>query len=173
MIRSQVIDSKGYRENVGIIVSKSDGKLLWCRRFGQDAWQFPQGGIEPNETPEQALYRELKEETGLSPEQVELLGRTNDWISYRIPDSFNRKRRNSTSICIGQKQIWFLLKLVDAEADFRSIDLERPEFDQWSWVDYWYPVEKVIEFKRDVYKQALTEFKPLWQQSFSIVAHDN
>lgn len=159
-----MIDSQGYRENVGIIIGNIAGKLLWCRRFGQDAWQFPQGGIEADESPEEALYRELQEETGLKSSQVELLGRTTDWLTYKIPDIFCRKRRNGA--CVGQKQIWFLLKLLDVEAEFPSIGQDRAEFDQWCWVDYWYPVDQVVEFKRDVYKQALTELEQLWRQAF-------
>ena len=88
-----LIDEDGYRPNVGIIITNSDGQLLWARRYGQDAWQFPQGGIKNDETPEQALYRELKEEIGLSPDQVELLGATHGWLRYRLPKRM--VRRNS------------------------------------------------------------------------------
>ena len=139
------------------------GKLLWCRRFGQDAWQFPQGGIESDETPEQALYRELQEETGITPSQVKLLGNTQNWLSYRIPRQYTRKKRDE--VCIGQKQIWYLLKLIDGEISFSAGQLQSAEFDQWGWVDYWYPVDHVISFKRKVYQQALTELEPLWSQA--------
>ena len=162
LIGSQVIDSKGYRKNVGMIVMNREGKLLWCRRYGQDAWQFPQGGIEPDETPEQALYRELSEETGLQRSQVALLGHTDDWLSYRIPKQYTRKRRDG--LCVGQMQIWYLLKLETGGVEFDKISTVQPEFDQWRWVDYWYPVEHVIPFKRDVYLKALTELEPLWVQ---------
>ena len=68
-----MIDGDGYRPNVGIIVANDQGQVLWARRVGQDAWQFPQGGINSNESVEEALFRELKEETGLDPDQVEIV----------------------------------------------------------------------------------------------------
>ncbi len=139
------------------------GKLLWCRRFGQDAWQFPQGGIEEGETPEMALYRELLEETGLQPYQVRLLGNTKDWLSYRIPKQYMRKRRDV--ICRGQTQMWYLLKLVNGEVNFEAGNTSQAEFDKCCWVDYWYPVEHVISFKREVYLQALTELEPMWTKN--------
>ena len=71
-----MIDADGYRPNVGIILMNERGQLLWARRVGQNAWQFPQGGIKPDETPEDALYRELKEEVGLEPHHVEIIGKT-------------------------------------------------------------------------------------------------
>jgi putative (di)nucleoside polyphosphate hydrolase len=168
LIGSQVIDSKGYRKNVGIIVMNPAGKLLWCRRFGQDAWQFPQGGIEADENPEQALYRELDEETGIQPSQVQLLGHTREWLSYRIPRQYTRKKRDE--ICIGQKQMWYLLKMVDGGIRFSANNASPPEFDQWCWVDYWYPVEHVIPFKREVYLKALTELEPLWIRNLATEA---
>lgn len=160
--RSQVIDSEGYRENVGIIVANAGGRVLWCRRAGQDAWQFPQGGIEPEETPEQALYRELDEETGLSASQVVLLGRTRDWLKYDIPKQYIRKDHENA--CRGQKQIWFMLRLAgEFEPDFHDLmrGSIKPEFEEYAWVDYWRPVSEVIVFKRKVYKQALSELEPL------------
>ena len=87
-----MIDVDGYRPNVGIIVANDAGQLLWAKRIGQQAWQFPQGGIGPGETPEQAMYRELHEELGLLPEHVECLGVTRDWLRYKLPARFIRRR---------------------------------------------------------------------------------
>jgi len=95
-----VIDSDGYRANVGIVLSNSEGAVLWARRAGQDAWQFPQGGINADEDPEQAMYRELWEEVGLKPEHVEIVGVTRKWLRYRLPKRFIR--RDSQPVCIGQ-----------------------------------------------------------------------
>jgi putative (di)nucleoside polyphosphate hydrolase len=154
----QVIDSEGYRANVGIIISNAEGRVLWCRRVGQDAWQFPQGGIEAHETPEQALYRELREETGLQPEHVSVLASTRQWLKYHLPEHLIRQECGRK--CIGQKQKWFLLRLKSKESALNLDRASKPEFDDWRWVDYWYPVSAVIFFKRDVYEQALTELEP-------------
>jgi len=155
-----MIDSKGYRHNVGIVICNHSGQLLWAKRIKQSAWQFPQGGIRKTETLEEALYRELNEEVGLGEQDVEIIYKTTNWLHYRLPANFIRY--NNEPICIGQKQKWFLLSL---ESDENNVELgksSKPEFDDWCWVNYWYPVEKVIEFKRDVYRKALKELeKPL------------
>jgi putative (di)nucleoside polyphosphate hydrolase len=152
-----VIDSKGFRANVGIILCNADDKLFWARRCGQDAWQFPQGGIQQSESPEQAMFRELEEETGLKQKHVEIIGRTDDWLRYNIPDHLQRK--HSKPLCVGQKQIWFFLKLTGQETDVNLRCNDKPEFDCWRWVDHWQPLEEIVFFKRNVYKQALTELK--------------
>lgn len=160
-----MIDADGYRPNVGIILANAEGQLLWARRVGgQDAWQFPQGGIKHNETPEAALFRELKEEVGLNPSDVKLLASTQGWLRYRLPKKLVRPQE---PLCIGQKQKWFLLQFV---ADDTAITLdqnpEEPEFDQWRWVSYWYPLSKVVAFKRDVYRRALKELVFTYNRAF-------
>ncbi|WP_455202173.1 RNA pyrophosphohydrolase [Kaarinaea lacus] len=154
-----MIDSEGYRPNVGIILCNTEKQVLWARRIGQNAWQFPQGGIKRDETPEEALYRELWEEVGLVPEKVELLAATQDWLRYRLPKGLIRSEEKP--LCVGQKQVWFLLRLSGDEDDVRLDRGDKPEFDGWRWVDYWYPLKEVVAFKRDVYLQALNEFAPV------------
>jgi putative (di)nucleoside polyphosphate hydrolase len=155
----QVIDSEGYRANVGIILSSEEGQLLWARRIGQDSWQFPQGGIQESETPEDALFRELREEIGLLQEHVEIMGSTEGWLRYQLPE--NLIRYDSKPVCIGQKQVWFMLRLIAGE-ECVKLDLnEKPEFDHWRWVDYWHPLSEVVSFKRKVYEQALKGLQPL------------
>ena len=152
-----MLDSNGFRPNVGIIICNSEGKLFWAKRIGQDAWQFPQGGIKRTETPEQALFRELNEEVGLGRDDVEILHETSNWLRYRLPQNFIRQ--HSGPVCIGQKQKWFLLAL---QSDDNSVHLNRtcePEFDDWCWVSYWHPVDQVINFKRNVYRKALMELE--------------
>lgn len=154
-----VIDAEGFRLGVGIIIASQNNRLFWAKRIGQDAWQFPQGGINENETPEQALYRELHEEVGLEPPDVSILGVTKGWLKYRLPKKMIR--HYSHPLCVGQKQKWFLLRL---QASDEKIHLEKtlkPEFDRWRWVSYWYPMHQVIPFKRHVYRRALQELAPL------------
>jgi putative (di)nucleoside polyphosphate hydrolase len=155
---SDDIDSDGFRANVGIILSNDAGKLLLAGRIGSKGWQFPQGGMHVGESPEEAMYRELHEEVGLGAKDVEILGSTRDWLKYRLPEKF--LRRDSEPLCIGQKQRWFILKLVGAEERLRFDRGENPEFDRWRWVDFWRPVNEVIYFKRRVYASALHELGP-------------
>lgn len=159
-----MIDDDGYRPNVGIVLTNPAGNVLWARRVGgMDAWQFPQGGIQLNEAPEAALYRELQEEIGLKPDAVSIITCTRGWLRYRLPERLVRKREDGR-VCIGQKQKWFLLQMKseDSAIRFDSGD-EAPEFDHWEWVSYWYPVDKVVSFKRDVYRKALKELAPFHQ----------
>ena len=154
-----LIDPDGFRPNVGIILTNTERHLFWGRRAGQNAWQFPQGGIKSDETPSQAMFRELQEEVGLHPHHVTLLGSTKRWLRYRLPKRFIR--RHCGPICIGQKQVWFMLR-VDCGEDAFCFDMcDKPEFDAWRWVGYWHPLREVVYFKRHVYRQALEELAPL------------
>jgi len=153
-----LIDSEGYRANVGIIIFNDDGKLFWARRIGQDAWQFPQGGIAYAESPEQAVYRELSEETGLTAKDVQIVAQTEGWLRYNLPEHL--VRRYKRPICIGQKQKWFMLRLLTSDEAVSLNKNKRPEFDFWKWTDYWTPLSEVISFKRDVYREALEFFEP-------------
>ena len=154
-----LIDVDGYRPNVGIVVTNKKSQVLWAKRIGKkDAWQFPQGGIEDGETPEKALYRELEEEVGLLPESVKLLGSTKDWFKYRLPEYMTRK--NSNPGFLGQKQKWFLLELIDKNDKVCLDGGASPEFQDWQWVSYWYPITAVVDFKRSVYRSALAQLAP-------------
>jgi len=154
-----MIDAQGFRPNVGIVIANDRGQLLWARRVGgRDAWQFPQGGINRGEKPEQALYRELEEEVGLDPGAVEVMACTRGWLRYRLPKRFIRKGQDP--VCIGQKQKWYLLRLLADESAIRLDHNAKPEFDHWQWVSYWYPLGQVVYFKRDVYRRALCELAP-------------
>jgi putative (di)nucleoside polyphosphate hydrolase len=150
-----MLDREGYRPNVGIILVNSKKQVFWGKRIREHSWQFPQGGIKYGETPEQAMLRELHEEIGLRPEHVKIVARTRHWLRYDVPDHWIRREwRGSYK---GQKQIWFLLKLVGRDTDVSLRASDHPEFDAWRWSDYWIPLDCVIEFKREVYKQALAE----------------
>lgn len=153
------IDAQGYRANVGIVICDERCRLLLGGRIGHPGWQFPQGGIRFSESVEQAMYRELHEEVGLQPHDVEILGCTRRWVRYRLPERFIR--RDSQPLCIGQKQRWYLLRLQAPKSCLRADTTSTPEFDRWRWVQYWDPVEAVIYFKRRVYRRVLEEFVPL------------
>jgi len=153
-----VIDSEGFRANIGIIVCNDFGNLLWTRRIGQNSWQFPQGGVDAGESAEQALYRELKEEIGLEKQDVRILASTKQWLKYRLPNRYIRQ--DSFPLCVGQKQKWYMLQLVSNESRIHFDETGHPEFDHFMWVNYWYPLRQVIAFKQGVYRQALTELLP-------------
>ncbi len=153
-----MIDSEGFRPNVGIMVANKRGEVLWAQRIGQDAWQFPQGGIAEGETPEEALYRELDEEIGLQRDDVKIVSCTRGWLRYKLPQRL--VRRDSKPLCIGQKQKWFLLEMLADDTKVILNNSPKPEFDGWRWVSYWYPLGQVVPFKRDVYRRAMKELAP-------------
>ena len=152
---SDLIDSDGFRANVGIILMNSACDVFLGRRTGGRGWQFPQGGVRKGEALEQALFRELHEEIGLSQADVQLAGQSQRWLRYRLPPRY--VRRNQQPVCIGQKQRWFLLRLQRTPVTFDFGSTPEPEFDQWRWGSWWEPVREVIYFKRPVYIKALTE----------------
>ena len=152
-----MIDSEGYRANIGIVITNEKKQILLAKRYRQDAWQLPQGGIDKGETELEALYRELEEEVGLAPEQVSLVAKTPKWLRYELPMEHIRRKQKPT--CIGQKQVWYI-----------SLNLHnKVEFDDWKWVDYWAPVDEVINFKKEVYEDMLKALAPvLFENEHSI-----
>ena len=150
-----MLDREGFRPNVGIILLNQKNQVFWGKRIRTHSWQFPQGGIDRGESPEQAMYRELHEEVGLQADHVRVVARTRDWLRYEVPDRY--VRREARGHYKGQKQIWFLLQMQahDWQLNFRATD--HPEFDAWRWNDYWVPLDAVVDFKRGVYQMALTE----------------
>ena len=151
-----MIDKDGFRHGIGIILVNANRQIFLAKRVGKAAWQFPQGGLHEGETPEQAMFRDLNDEIGLNPEDVTILGMTRRWLRNRLPSRL--VRHHSQPLCIGQKQKWFLLRLVNNEAQFDLAVTDSPEFDSWAWVSYWYPLSQVVAFKRRVYNLALKEF---------------
>lgn len=156
---TDMLDREGFRPNVGIILANAKNEVFWGKRIREHSWQFPQGGIKHGETPEQAMFRELREEIGLLPNHVRIVGRTRDWLRYEVPDQWIRREWRGSYR--GQKQIWFLLRLVGRDSDISLRASDHPEFDAWRWHDYWVPLDAVIEFKREVYSQALNELARL------------
>ncbi len=150
-----MLDRDGFRPNVGIILLNHKNQVFWGKRIRTHSWQFPQGGIDRGESPEQAMFRELHEEVGLMPDHVRVVARTRDWLRYEVPDRYIR--RDARGHYKGQKQIWFLLQLLGHDWDLNLRATDHPEFDAGRWTDYWVPVDVVVEFKRGVYEMALTE----------------
>jgi len=143
---------------VGLVVMNAQGHIFAAQRLDRymDAWQMPQGGIDKGEEPKEAALRELEEETGITPEKVDLIAQSTDWLTYElpvelIPQLWKGKYR-------GQKQMWFLLKFNGADADI-NIETEHPEFSQWTWMAPDALLDKIVPFKRDVYQAVFTEFK--------------
>ncbi|RIY32512.1 RNA pyrophosphohydrolase [Psittacicella gerlachiana] len=141
-------NNENLRLGVGIIVINKEGKLWLGKLAKYPQWQFPQGGIEANETPEQAMYRELEEETGIKPHQIKIIAESKKWLTYKFPFHFNDYT--------GAKQKWFIVQLIDENAE---IDYSfAKEFVAHSWVTYWYPIRNPVYFKEEVYRKVLKEF---------------
>ena len=152
-----MLDKDGFRPNVAIVITNHRNQVFWGKRIREHSWQFPQGGINLGESPEEAMFRELHEEVGLRPDHVRILGRTRDWLRYEVPSTWIKREWRGNYR--GQKQIWYLLRLVGRDSDLNLRGDLRPEFDAWRWNDYWVDLDGVIEFKRDVYKRALNELE--------------
>lgn len=145
----------GYRLNVAMIVLNKDNKVLFCKRRNTENWQFPQGGVDENENIESAMFRELNEEVGLEKDNVEIKAVSQNLIYYDIPK--NIRSRVLGGKFKGQAQKYFLLKLISGDVD---LNIENtPEFDKHSWVPFWYPLNQVVNFKKEAYRSALIELK--------------
>jgi len=151
----------GYRPNIGIVLMNRFGKVLWARRTNRDGWQFPQGGIKPDETLDEALFRELYEEVGLENHHVNMLAHTSRWLRYDLPKSYLRRiRQRGNAKFRGQKQIWCLLALHGDDSQVCLSSSKKPEFDKWVWADWWFAVQQIVDFKRPVYESVWMELNP-------------
>ena len=145
----------GYRLNVAMIVLNKDNKVLFCKRRNTENWQFPQGGVDENENIESAMFRELNEEVGLEKDNVEIKAVSQNLIYYDIPK--NIRSRVLGGKFKGQAQKYFLLKLISGDVD---LNIENtPEFDKHSWVPFWYPLNQVVDFKKEAYRSAFIDLK--------------
>lgn len=154
-----MIDEKGFRQGVAMIIVDERNRVFWARRYQRRGWQFPQGGLEDGENSLDAMFRELYEEVGLKASDVEILAESKDWLYYYLPKRL--VRRDHKPLCIGQKQRWYLLRVNSRAIRFKFDRTEHQEFQAFRWVNYWYPLKQVIFFKKKVYKLALKEFEGL------------
>ncbi|MEL6619548.1 MAG: RNA pyrophosphohydrolase [Pseudomonadota bacterium] len=150
-----------YRRNVGVMVVNADGHV-WVgqrldHRVDQAAWQMPQGGIDKGEDARAAALRELEEETGISPDLVDLLAETEDWLPYDLPHDLVPKLWKGRYR--GQEQKWFLLRFRGSDAQV-NIETEEPEFSAWKWLPPGELSKTIVPFKRPVYEQVLDAFGP-------------
>ncbi len=154
--------TKGYRKNVGLVILNKEGDVLLCKRKNTSYWQFPQGGIDKKELPLDAAYRELYEEVNISKDEISLIAEAQNWINYDVPAE-HKKFSLALKNFKGQTQKWFLFMLKKkVHISFNNDTIQ--EFDDYKWVSYWYPLNKIIWFKRDVYKQVLREFAKFYSR---------
>lgn len=154
-----MIDEKGFRQGVAMIIVDERNRIFWARRLRRNGWQFPQGGLEDGEKPIDAMYRELYEEVGLKASDFEIVAESKRWLYYYLPK--NLIRENDKPVCIGQRQKWYLLRVNSRNTHFRFDLCQKPEFEGFRWVNYWFPLKQVIFFKKRLYKRALREFAPI------------
>ena len=147
-----------YRFNVGIMLINDDGHVFVGQRLdnNQNAWQMPQGGIDGDEDPQSAAYRELLEETGIEQENVKFLATSSKWLLYDLPEDLIPKLWDGKYR--GQKQKWFLFKFLGTNRDI-NISTEHPEFSSWKWIPKENLLEEIVPFKKSVYESVLREFE--------------
>ena len=150
--------SKPYRNCVGLVVINKDGCVFIGKRIDSslNAWQMPQGGIEPGENIKDAAFRELSEETGISYEKVEFVEEMDEWLYYEIPKKMISNFWNGKYK--GQKQKWLLLRFIGKDSDI-NIETEEPEFCKWKWTDVDSLVSSIVPFKREIYKKVVETFR--------------
>ena len=148
-----------YRPAVGVMLVNAEGKVFVGQRLDNalDAWQMPQGGIDPGEDPVEAAFRELGEETGVARKHAEVVARAGRTFDYDLPDELQRKVWGGKYR--GQRQTWFLMRFLGTDADV-NIETAEPEFRAWKWAD---PAElpaMIVPFKKALYQAIVEEFAP-------------
>jgi putative (di)nucleoside polyphosphate hydrolase len=144
-----------YRKGVGVVLLNMDKKILVAQRIDtmNTAWQMPQGGIENNETPQEAALRELKEEIGTNKAVV--ISETTAWLRYSFP--MNLQKSLWSGKYRGQEQKWFLMRFIGEDKDI-NLNTKHPEFSNWKWVKIQILEDIVIDFKKEMYKKIVREF---------------
>jgi putative (di)nucleoside polyphosphate hydrolase len=149
--------SKEYRKCVGMMILNTNNEILVGRRIDYPSgyWQMPQGGIDKNEKPEKAVFREMMEEIGTN--NVKLINISAQWINYNIPED-TLKTLPWGQIYIGQRQKWFIFRFKGKNNEI-DVGTENPEFSEWKWLNHKLLLNNAVPFKRDVYEKVLKEFK--------------
>lgn len=152
-------DSLPYRPGVGVVLINPAGLIFAGQRIdtAAPAWQMPQGGIDEGEKPREAAMRELWEETGVTPEIVEPLAKTADWLTYDLPPELLGKVWKGKYR--GQRQKWFLYRFTGPDAAV-NIATKHPEFSRWRWIGADEMLGAIVPFKRSIYEQVVSEFRP-------------
>ena len=148
-----------YRPCVGVMLIDARGLIFAGQRIDNPApaWQMPQGGIDDGEKPRDAALRELREETGVTPDKVALLEKRKGWVNYDLPPELLGKVWGGKYR--GQKQKWFLYRFTGHDDDIR-IDTDHPEFSSWRWIGAEEMIASIVPFKRAVYEEVVAAFRP-------------
>ncbi len=151
---------KRYRRCVGACIINDNQQVFVAERLNiPGAWQMPQGGIDAGEMPKQALFRELKEEIGVSSKHFKVIARAKNWMQYDFPESVMHKRFYGKNV--GQTQIWYLLKFLGKDSDIDLAATIHPEFRDFKWVEFSQLSELAVDFKKHIYDAIISEFEPL------------
>jgi putative (di)nucleoside polyphosphate hydrolase len=155
-------DARRWRRGVGIMLLDRKGRVFVGRRIDTpDAWQMPQGGIDPGEDPRAAARRELKEEIGT--DRAEFIAETGAWLRYELPPELQRRKLWGGRYR-GQEQKWFAMRFLGSDADI-DLATHHPEFDAWKWAPAADLPALIVPFKRALYQAVLTEFRDILAES--------
>ena len=156
----QAVASNQYRPGVGIVLLNTRSEVFVGRRadLKEDAWQMPQGGIDPGETPQQAAFRELKEEIGT--DNADVIAESRGWFQYDVPPELAPKRWAGR--WNGQRQKWFVMLFRGTDADI-NLAVNYPEFDAWRWVSVNNLPDLAVSFKRELYRDVIGEFATIFR----------
>jgi putative (di)nucleoside polyphosphate hydrolase len=148
-----------YRPAAAVMLLNADNQVFVAQRIDSslDAWQMPQGGLDPGEDARTGALRELEEETGVGPHLVEIVAQSSRELLYDLPPELAGKLWRGRYA--GQRQIWFLMRFLGTDADV-NLDTEHPEFRNFQWIDPWRLPELIVAFKKPLYEAVLEEFRP-------------
>ncbi|HEY9081458.1 RNA pyrophosphohydrolase [Magnetovibrio sp.] len=152
-----------YRLGVGAVLLNADGLVFVAKRIDTpgDAWQLPQGGIDADEDPREAVMRELDEEIGTN--KAEIISETEDWLTYDLPKEVRKQVWKGRYR--GQKQKWYAMRFLGDDSDIDLNTHKHPEFSEWRWVDMKHLPDLIVPFKRDLYLDIVDAFVDLTPES--------